>query len=264
MSAPSIEYLSPARETGFPDEWYGMAGGEHFWVRSRTAVALAALDALGPSRSEPLRGLDIGCGAGQFRDQLEGATSWRIDITDLNQSALEAARPGRGRLLYYDATERSPELIGAYDLVFLFDVIEHVKDARAMLSAALAHLRPGGRLLVNVPALPLLFSAYDAAQGHHRRYTRESLTAEFGGLPCRVDFVAYWGLSLVPLLAVRKLMLGSKPSESTMRVGFRPPGRLVNRALTLLMRAELSLLVRPPVGTSVMAAVTRAPGSSSG
>lgn len=167
-------------------------------------------------------------------------------------------------MLYYDATAQVPELVGSYDAVFLFDVIEHVEPARDLLSAALAHLRPGGCLLVNVPALPVLFSAYDAAQGRLRRYARESLAAEFGGLPRRVDSVAYWGLSLVPLLAMRKLMLGSKPSESTMRVGFRPPGRLVNRALTLLMRTELSLLPRPPVGNSVTAAVTRVPGSSSG
>lgn len=255
-----IEYLSPVRGTGFPDEWYGMAGEEHFWIRSRTAVALATLDELGPRRSEPRKALDIGCGAGQFRDQLEAVTRWSIDIADLSRAALEAARPGRGRVLYYDATARLPELVDSYDAVFLFDVIEHVDPARELLSAALAHLRPGGRLLVNVPALPVLFSAYDAAQGHLRRYTRESLSAEFRGLPCRVDSVAYWGLSLVPLLAIRKLMLGSKPSESTMRVGFRPPGRLVNRALTLLMQAELSLFQRPPFGTSVMAAATRVPG----
>ena len=259
-SGVRIEHLSPVRGTGFPDEWYGMAGGEHFWIRARTAVALATLDALGPCRSEPLKALDIGCGAGQFRDQLEAATRWRIDITDLNLAALEAARPGRGRVLYYDATERAPELVGSYEVVFLFDVIEHVEHSRELLSAALAHLRPGGRLLVNVPALPGLFSAYDAAQGHLRRYTVQSLSAEFAGLPCEIDSVRYWGLSLVPLLAARKLLLGSKPSAITMRAGFRPPGRLVNSALTLVMRAELSFLARPPAGTSVMAAVTKRPG----
>jgi SAM-dependent methyltransferase len=259
-SGVQIEHLSPIRGTGFPDEWYGMAGEEHFWIRSRTAVALATLDTLGPRRSEPLKALDIGCGAGQFRDQLEAVTEWRIDITDLNLAALQAARPGRGRVLYYDATELAPQLVGFYDLAFLLDVIEHVERPRELLSAAIAHLRPGGRLLVNVPALPALFSAYDAAQGHLRRYTVPSLTAELAGLPCRIDTVAYWGLSLVPLLAVRKLLLGSKPSPSTMRAGFRPPGRLVNRALTRVMQAEQSLLSRPPAGTSVMAAATKVSG----
>ncbi|MFN8095535.1 MAG: methyltransferase domain-containing protein [Vicinamibacteria bacterium] len=257
MGETSIEYLSPVRGTGFPTEWYEMAGSDHFWMRSRTAIALATLDALGPRRSDPLVGLDIGCGAGQLRDELEAATRWRIDITDLNVAALEAARPGRGRVLYYDATDRAPEMVRAYDAVFLFDVIEHVEAARELLAAALAHLRPGGRLLVNVPALPALFSAYDAAQGHQRRYTRRSLAAELAGLPCRVDSVAYWGMSLVPLLAARKLLLGSRPSPDTMRAGFRPPGRLVNDALTALLRAETALVRRPPVGTSVMAAATK-------
>jgi SAM-dependent methyltransferase len=259
-SGVRIEHLSPVRGTGFPDEWYGMAGEEHFWIRSRTAVALAKLDTMGPRRSEPLRALDIGCGAGQLRDQLEAVSRWSIDITDLNLAALEAARPGRGRVLYYDALDRRPELVGSYDAVFLFDVIEHVEHPRELLSAALAHLRSGGRLLVNVPALPVLFSAYDAAQGHLRRYTVRSLSAEFDGLPCRIDSVAYWGLSLVPLLAARKLLLGSKPSASTMRAGFRPPGTLVNRALTLLMRAELALLPHVPAGTSAMAAATKLAG----
>jgi SAM-dependent methyltransferase len=260
MNPTSIEYLSPVRGTGFPHEWYSMAGEEHFWIRSRTARALATLDALGPRRSEPLRGLDIGCGAGQLRDQLEAATCWSIDITDLSLAALQAARPGRGRLLYYDATDRVPELLGSYDAVFLFDVIEHVENSRELISAALAHLRLGGRLLLNVPALPGLFSAYDAAQGHLRRYTVRSLSAELAGLPCRIDSVAYWGLSFIPLLAARKLLLGRKPSPSSMRAGFRPPGRLVNRALTLLMQAEMSLLPHPPAGTSVMAALTKQVG----
>jgi SAM-dependent methyltransferase len=260
MNAASIEYLSPIRGTGFPDEWYGIAGDEHFWIRSRTAVALATLDAVGPRRAEPLRALDIGCGAGQFRDELEAATSWRIDITDLNLAALEAARAGRGRVLYYDAMDQAPELVNSYDVVFLLDVIEHVERSRELLSAALAHLRPGGRLLVNVPALPVLFSAYDAAQGHIRRYTVRSLSVELEGLPCRVDSVAYWGLSLVPLLAARKMLLGSRPSASTMRAGFRPPGRAVNGALAGLMRAELLLLPHPPAGTSVMAAATKLAG----
>lgn len=257
--ATRIEYLSPVRETGFPTEWYEMAGGEHFWMRSRTAVALATLDALGPRRSDPVVALDIGSGAGQFRDQLEAATRWRIDITDLNVAALEAARAGRGRVLYYDATERTAGMVGAYDAVFLFDVIEHVEPARDLVSAALAHLRPGGRLLINVPALPALYSAYDAAQGHRRRYTRQSLHEELAGLPCRVESVAYWGMSLVPLLAVRKLLLGSRPSDGTMRAGFRPPGRLVNEALAGIVKAETTLLRRPPLGTSVMAAATKLP-----
>lgn len=254
---PDIEYLSPLRETGFPSEWYEMADEGHFWMRARAAVALGLMDSAGMRRESPLVALDIGSGAGQLRQQVEQATDWRVDITDLNLAALRAARPGRGRILYYDATERSPQLVGRYDAVFLFDVIEHVERPRDLLAAALSHLRPGGHLVVNVPALQSLFSAYDVAQGHFRRYTRASLSAELHGLPCRLDAIRYWGLALVPLLGVRRLMLGSRPSPATMRSGFAPPSRAANQLLAKVMSLELTWLKNPPLGTSVMAAATK-------
>src|SRR6185295_12158294 len=106
----------------------------------------------------------------------------------------------------------------------------------------------GGHLLINVPALQGLFSAYDIAAGHVRRYDRRSLAAEFAGHDFRVLDVRYWGLSLVPLLFLRKLVLrGSRPAEETIRSGFRPPGRLTNAVLQSLMHVETALVARSPV-----------------
>ncbi|MEW6337631.1 MAG: class I SAM-dependent methyltransferase [Acidobacteriota bacterium] len=65
----------------------------------------------------------------------------------------------------------------AYDCVTYFDVLEHIEDDRAELRRALERLRPGGRLIVVAPAFPALYSAFDAAIGHHRRYTRATLEA---------------------------------------------------------------------------------------
>ncbi len=254
MTESNIDYLSPVRGSAFPSEWYQMADESHFWMRWRAAVALRLMDSIGVHRRDPLTALDIGSGAGGFRRQLERATAWTVDITDLNLDALRAAQPGRGRILYYDATERSPRLVRSYNAVFLFDVSEHVERPGELLAAALEHLRPGGHLVVNVPALQTLFSAYDVAQGHFRRYTRASLSAELRDLPCRLESIRYWGLALVPLLGVRRLMLGSRPSPDTMRSGFAPPSRNVNRLLVGIGRLERLLLANPPIGTSVMAA----------
>jgi SAM-dependent methyltransferase len=255
MTESDIDYLSPPRQSGFPTEWYEMADENHFWMRWRAEVALRLMDSVGMRRADPLTVLDIGSGAGGFRRQVERATAWTVDITDLNVDALRAAQPGRGRILYYDATERLPRLVRSYDAVFLFDVIEHVERPGELLAAALEHLRPGGHLVVNVPALQVLFSAYDVAQGHYRRYTRASLSVELKGQPCRLESIRYWGLALVPLLGVRRLMLGSRPSPDTMRSGFAPPSRAVNRLLAGLGKLERWLLADPPFGTSVMAAV---------
>ena len=62
----------------------------------------------------------------------------------------------------------------AYDLIALLDVLEHVPDDLASLRAIHRRLKPGGTLLLTVPANPWMWSAHDAAHHHFRRYTRGS------------------------------------------------------------------------------------------
>jgi SAM-dependent methyltransferase len=257
-----IELISEVRRSPFPAEWYELVDSTHFWIRWRFAAAGRVIDDLELPRAEELHVLDVGGGAGILREQLEQSTRWTVDITDLNRAALERAGPGRGRTLYYDVREEAPDLIGRYDLVCLFDVIEHVEDARELLLASLCHLRPGGHLLLNVPALQWLFSAYDRAQGHRRRYDRQSLLAEVGSLPVDVLDVRYWGMSLVPLLALRRLVVGDDPGPETLRRGFSPPGPLFHRALRGLMRLETAIVARPLLGSSALLAARLRAGAS--
>jgi SAM-dependent methyltransferase len=252
----TIEYLSPVADVSFPVEFYDIGEGGHFWMQWRLAVALRLVEASGLALDRPLRVLDIGGGAGRFRDQVERTTRWRMDMTDLHLPALRMARPARGRTLYYDVTRADPALLGSYDAAFLFDVIEHVASPGPLLRAAVAHLRPGGDLFLNVPAIPALYSAYDVVQGHVRRYSPRTLAAEIEGLGCRIVSVSYWGFGLVPLLGLRRLLVGRTPGPGTYRVGFQP-SPVANRALKALMRAELALIGRPPLGTSVMAAARK-------
>jgi SAM-dependent methyltransferase len=257
---PTIEFLSPVSEISFPVEFYEIGDEGHFWMEWRLAVALRLIEASGLALERPLRALDVGGGAGRFRDQVERASSWRVDMTDLNLPALRMARPARGRTLYYDVTQGEPALRGSYDAVFLFDVIEHVEEPEPLVRAAVEHLRSGGVLFLNVPALQALYSAYDTVQGHVRRYSRGALATLLAPLPCRVEDVLYWGLGLVPLLGVRRLLVGRIPDPRTYTVGFKPPNRVANDALRALMRIEMALLRRPPLGTSVMAAARKIAG----
>lgn len=256
----SIEYLSPVAETPFPGDWYTFADASHFWMQWRLGATLQLAERLGLAKDVPLRALDIGGGAGRFREQLESRTRWQVDLTDLNLPALEMARPSRGRTLYYDVTQAERPLAGTYDVCFLYDVIEHVPEPQALLRAAATHLRPGGHLLVNVPALQSLFSAYDVAAGHLRRYSRATLAAELELPGGRLAAIRYWGLSLVPLLGLRRVVAGREPDENTIRSGFQPPNRVADGVLRTLMRAELWAMRDAPLGTSVMAGWRRADG----
>jgi 2-polyprenyl-3-methyl-5-hydroxy-6-metoxy-1,4-benzoquinol methylase len=257
-----VTRLSEGPPHPFPEDWYDLSDPTHFWFRWRLAALLAALaDARIPLQA-PLRVLEVGCGSGVLADQLERHTAWNVDGADLSMAALERCAPRRGEALYYDVTEERAELLGRYDVVVLFDVLEHLSAPREFLRSALAHLRPGGLLLVNVPALPALDSAYDRAAGHLRRYTRRTLATALDGLGLRMLSLRYWGLTLVPLLAARKVLLG-RGGPDVIRRGFRPPHRAVNAALVGLMHLETRLLRAPWLGTSVLYAGTSRTGAPS-
>jgi SAM-dependent methyltransferase len=251
-SSGAIELLSAPRGSEFPDEWYGLSTSDHFWFRWRLAATLRLLRDQSIPQGSALQCLEVGSGAGTLRDQIEAHTAWQVDIADLNAEALRRARPGRGRVLYYDVLEE--KLPAAYDAVLAFDVIEHLDEVKPFLAASVRHLKPGGHLLINVPALSWLYSVYDVTVGHRRRYDRSSLARELDGLGLELRDVRYWGLSLVPLLLLRKAALKLRklgPAE-VIRAGFQPPGQLANAVLSGLGRAETALLGRPFLGSSVM------------
>ena len=253
-----IEIISPRREVSFPAEWYGLSDPGHFWFEWRLAAALAQMRGVGLSTAAPRRTLEVGAGTGVLRDQLEAHTSWVVDIADLSFEALARAAAGRGRHLYYDVAEQRPAFLDVYDVVVLFDVLEHIANTRAFVSAVVRHLRPGGYLLVNVPALPCLFGDYDRVAGHLRRYEPRTLRSEFGAIDVEILDVRFWGLSLVPLLLARRLFV-RRARGSPIRAGFRPPGAVAHRLLKALRRCETPILQRPPVGTSLLLCARRLP-----
>jgi 2-polyprenyl-3-methyl-5-hydroxy-6-metoxy-1,4-benzoquinol methylase len=252
---PHVELLSPPQDSDVLDEWYGMTSPDHFWFEWRLEATLRQLRHLGVPLDAPLRGLDVGGGTGVLRAQLEARTAWTIDVTDLNATALQRAAPGRGRTLCYDIQGERAPLAGAYDVVLLYDVLEHVEATRPFVQAVLRHVKEGGLLLVNVPAGPGLFSAYDTAAGHVRRYGRASLTAEFDGSGLEIRDLRYWGLLLLPAALLRKWMVsGSAARGETIRTGFQPPNRAVHAMLRAWLRVETALVPRPPRGSSLLLA----------
>jgi SAM-dependent methyltransferase len=257
MAETPLSAGPPAGASEFPGEWYELASSDHFWLQWRLRAALRQIDTVGLPRGERLLVLDVGGGMGVLREQLEAETAWTIDITDLHPSAVSGARRGRGRNLRYDVTEHRADMVGAYDVVVLFDVLEHVDGPLRFLESLGRHLKDGGHLLVNVPALRTLFSGYDVAAGHLRRYDRSSLAEEVRPAGFAVEDVRYWGLSLVPLLLLRKLLLAGRSGPDVIRAGFRPPSAWINRALLALMRAETALVSRPLLGTSVLLAARK-------
>ena len=211
-----------------------------------------------PPSLEGKQMLEIGCGNGVFRSQMEKSYGVPIDGCDLNLNALEMAGEGLGRLILYNILERTPELVGKYDLVFLMDVVEHVEDDAMFLEAALAHLKPGGTLVLNVPYGPYLYSLYDKLLGHHRRYTKRQLLRVFSRLGADVIGLRCWGVILVPVVLVRKMMIPLfSDDKKKVEMGFRVPSLVVNRVFTWLLKLERRFAPLRFTGASVILVATK-------
>ncbi len=245
-----VEFLSATESVSMADEWFEIADREHFWMRWRFDVLRRELRRLGIT---PGKALEIGCGHGVLRQQMEEAFEVAVDGCDLNSQALEMAPPGRGRRLVYNVFDRLPEMCGAYEMILLMDVIEHLEDDLDFLQTSLRHLRPGGIVALNVPAYMALYSKYDKVAGHKRRYNRARISSLFEQSNVTPLAIANWGFSLVPILALRKLVLSFVSEKETIGVGFEPSGRAIGAALDLLRITEMSLPFAMTLGSSIMA-----------
>ena len=254
---PHVEILSPGEAINFPGQWYDIMDEDHFWMIWRTRALLRQCRELSISTVAPLSVLEIGCGHGILRRMLEATTNWTIDAVDLNVAALAHSTPGRGRTALYNIYDRAASLAARYDAVALFDVIEHIDRPTEFLAAALYHLKPGGHVFINVPALQSLYSKFDVAVGHYRRYTKASLEAELAGAGVRKLDDRYWGLTMLPVLALRKLLvsLGGENeggARTMVQRGVQPPNRLANAVLSGAMQFETHTLPNAPIGTSLL------------
>ena len=252
MPSSDIIQLSKPMVVSMSDEWYQFTNPTHFWMAWRLNVMKTLLPLKGLPK-EPV--LEIGTGSGVARLQIEDAFGKAVDGCDLNETALNLAATGRGKLMLYDIFEQRPEL-KIYNTVFLLDVVEHLDDDVTFLKAALSHLKPGGYVVINVPAWQLFYSRYDATVGHKRRYSKKQMHALFEA--CGLDTVSstYWGLLLVPLLIARIFVLKFTREDQVVKTGFEPPGKMSNLILQMLMKIENAIFKVTkslPVGTSLFA-----------
>lgn len=240
---------------GFPFEYHELASEDHFWFQWRfTVIMLQLKHTLLPENS---RILDLGCGNGTVRRQIEQSTSWSTDGMDIDFKALQLNRGLKGNTYLYNISDTRIEFQNYYDVVFLLDVLEHIQDKKPFLDSVLYLLKPGGVLIINVPAFECFRSYYDEMNGHFYRYTKKTLKKDLQDHHLNIDFIGYWGGMLVPLLVLRKLMYYFYKPLKVSKSGFQPPNSLFNTLFKKLMRIETSIFKRVSIGTSLLAIISK-------
>lgn len=237
----------------------------HWWFAARRKILDKMISALPLPADAHI--LEAGCGTGGNLAML--ARHGRVYGMETNAQALElaaakvtavSAQPNQ--TLDADcqpsvqiAAGRLPAPIPfdgqAFDLIVLLDVMEHLDDDTAALRALRSRLKPGGWLLITVPAYPFLWSHHDELHHHKRRYVARSLRAVIDAAGCRVQYLSYFNTWLFPLIAAVRLMRvgGRHGGDLTM------PNKFANALLTQIFASERLLLGRValPFGVSLLA-----------
>jgi SAM-dependent methyltransferase len=244
-----ITYISAPAAVSMADQWFEIATLDHFWVRRRFEVLRILADDLVAQAKEMA---EIGCGNGLLQRQIEEAYGREITGYDLNEFALKRNISRSSPIFCYDICRRNKDLRERYDLIFLFDVLEHINEEGHFVDAIKFHLAPNGRIIVNVPAGQWAYSDYDRAAGHVRRYSIGSLCDAVRPYNIKVTAWSYWGLPLVPALFLRKLWRwGDHGEEDIIFTGFDSRNKTVDRCLRLISKCEP--IPQKLVGTSLLA-----------
>jgi SAM-dependent methyltransferase len=108
---------------------------------------------------------------------------------------------------------------GTFDTAIMVDVLEHIEDDEATLRTLFRLLKPGGKLLIFVPALPVLYGAVDAHIGHFRRYTRGSLERVIRAADFRIETLRYFDLlGTVPWFVNGRILKRKAVSDGGLRL----------------------------------------------
>ena len=202
-----------------------------------------------PRNARALRILDVGCGTGANLEMLsEYGQAEGVDISD---EALEFCRK-KGLNVTKGSAENLPHEDETFDLVTGLDVIEHLDDDVAGLSEMYRVLRPGGKILIFVPAFMWLWGVQDDISDHRIRYTRSQIVERVKNAGFSVSRATYANLTFfAPILGGRLFMrvTGIRPeSENNVNITALNGvfGRVFSAERHWLSRANL------PLGVSVI------------
>jgi SAM-dependent methyltransferase len=210
----------------------------HWWYYERRVLLARALRKLGT----PGAALDIGA-AGGGNTRVLRAHGWQPVALEYGEEGASVARE-RGLPVIRADARHLPVPAERLDLVTAFDVLEHIEEDHEAAAEIRRVLRPGGTVLIAVPADMKLWSAHDEAVGHVRRYDRAGLLEVVEKAGLIVDELWSWNVLLRPVAAWRR----RKSTGSDLDDIATP----VNLGLRAVIAAERYLPVKSLPGVSLM------------
>ena len=214
----------------------------HWWYRARRLVLSALIRRLAnPAKGSAI--LEIGCGTGHNLAML--SQFGEVDALELDEEARGVAEARLGRKVMSSPLPELSEVAKQhYDLIGAFDVIEHIDDDKAAIISIASRLKPGGRLVLSVPAHQWMWSAHDVANHHKRRYSKPALRRLIEESPLRLEAIGYFNSLLFPVAVAERMSSRLRGKEDA---DLKLPAAALNTALERVFAAERYLIGRVPL-----------------
>ncbi len=236
----------------------------HFWFQGRRTTFFDMIEhvMLQEAETSNRRILEVGCGAGGMLGPL--SRYGRVTGIDISHEYMQfCVKRGHDSVVTGSGYEL-PFKDDSFDMVALFDVIEHIEDDIKVLQEVRRVLKPGGQVFVSVPAYQFLFSQNDRVAHHLRRYTSRRLNRTLQTAGLRSTRLTYFNTFLFPLilpavlvLKLKERLFGLPEGLTNLSHQFQEP---VNGIFARVMGAERWLLrhINFPFGHSLIAMAARA------
>jgi SAM-dependent methyltransferase len=223
----------------------------HWWFCARRTILSKIIKGL--NLPHLARILEIGCGTGGNLEMLSRFGT--VSAIEMDATAIEMANK-KTKNRYDIKNGYCPDVLPAtntrFDLICLFDVLEHIEEDTKTLQLLSKLLEKKGRILLTVPAYEWLFGPHDVLLHHKRRYNAKLLRERVTSSGLKMTKLSYFNTILFPLALITRCK--DKLLRSTNATGTKPPKPFLNFILKKIFECERFLLekINLPFGVSLL------------
>lgn len=219
----------------------------HWWFKARREIIEQELQKLNLPANAKI--LEIGCGVGGNLELLQKFGN--VQAMELDDFSLDYIKKELNIDVKKGFLPNNFPYNESFDLICMFDVLEHIKEDMLSLDILKNYLSKNGKIILTIPAYQWLYSTHDKLLHHHRRYYKSELIRNIENLNYKVSRSSYFNTLLFPLVIVSRLLDIINPSNESL--GYGTPHRFINTVFYKIFRMEKFILNKFSfkVGTSI-------------